>query len=80
MRHLGLAARLNWGLSEASTPLVARMDADDIAAPQRLARQLAFKVEKRELKDQLMHADRLATIGQLAAGIAHELNNPLTCR
>ena len=42
-----------------------------------VARQLAFKVEKRELKDQLMHADRLATIGQLAAGIAHELNTPL---
>lgn len=43
-----------------------------------VARQLAYKLEKRDLKDQLQHADRLATIGQLAAGIAHELNNPLT--
>jgi two-component system NtrC family sensor kinase len=43
----------------------------------KVARLLAFKLEKRELVDQLKHADRLATIGQLAAGIAHEINNPL---
>lgn len=33
--------------------------------------------ERRRLQDQLQHADRLATIGQLAAGVAHELNEPL---
>lgn len=33
--------------------------------------------EKLKLENQLRHADRLATIGQLASGVAHELNKPL---
>jgi signal transduction histidine kinase len=33
--------------------------------------------EKNKLENQLRHADRLATIGQLSAGVAHELNEPL---
>lgn len=33
--------------------------------------------ERTRLEQQLRHADRLATIGQLASGIAHELNEPL---
>lgn len=32
---------------------------------------------KRNLERQLQHADRLAKIGQFAAGVAHELNEPL---
>jgi two-component system NtrC family sensor kinase len=33
--------------------------------------------ERASLQEQLRHADRLATIGQLAAGVAHEINEPL---
>jgi two-component system NtrC family sensor kinase len=34
--------------------------------------------ERTKMEEQLILTDRLASIGQLAAGIAHELNNPLT--
>lgn len=40
--ELGIANALNIGLRHAHTPLIARMDADDIAQPARLERQLAF--------------------------------------
>jgi two-component system NtrC family sensor kinase len=49
-----------------------------------IARQVSLFVEQKEteeekelLQEQLRHADRLATIGKLAAGVAHELNEPL---
>lgn len=34
--------------------------------------------ERKKMEEQLMVTDRLASVGELAAGIAHELNNPLT--
>jgi hypothetical protein len=38
----GLVATLNRGLAEATFPLVARMDADDVSAPERLAVQVGY--------------------------------------
>lgn len=40
--HQGIAATLNHGLTLARAPLIARMDADDVSLPGRLARQADF--------------------------------------
>lgn len=40
--HSGVAAALNLGLLNATAPLIARFDADDICYPQRLQRQFDF--------------------------------------
>lgn len=49
-----------------------------------ISQQISLVLERKiveetnaKLQEQLRHADRLATIGQLAAGIAHEINEPL---
>lgn len=36
------------------------------------------RTEVHELEGQVLQAEKLATLGQLAAGIVHEINNPLT--
>jgi len=48
-RRLRLAARLNECIDRARGHYLARMDADDIAYPDRLARQLAFLVDHAEV-------------------------------
>jgi signal transduction histidine kinase len=49
-----------------------------------IARQIALIIEHKQAEEnkmklyvQLRHSDRLATVGMLAAGVAHELNEPL---
>ena len=38
----------------------------------------AGREQVRQLEEQLLHADRLVILGELTAGIAHEINQPLT--
>jgi len=43
-----------------------------------LSDQKAAEAQVRDLEAQLLHADRLVILGELTAGIAHEINQPLT--
>jgi two-component system NtrC family sensor kinase len=50
-----------------------------ISATDRSALVLLFddQTERRRLQDQLIQSEKMSAIGQLIAGIAHDLNNPL---
>ncbi len=47
----------------------------EVVACVRVARDIT---QRKRMEEQLIVTDRLASIGELASGIAHELNNPLT--
>ena len=43
-----------------------------------ISRQRAAETEARQHREQLAHMDRLNMLGEMATGIAHEINQPLT--
>lgn len=75
-RRLGLAARLNECLDRAQGQLIARMDADDVSYPDRLARQVEFLQANPRVDlagcSMLIFGEDGAALGQRIAPEAHD--------
>jgi two-component system, NtrC family, sensor kinase len=54
------------------------IDELELSRIEMLAADLAMAAERRSLQTQLVWSEKLAALGQLLAGVAHELSNPLT--
>jgi glycosyltransferase involved in cell wall biosynthesis len=75
-RRRGLAARLNEGVAQARGVFLARMDADDVAFPERFARQVAFLQAHPEVDllatSALLVDEADAVVGVLATQPTHD--------